>query len=496
MKRCARTHVSWSMLVATVLLVGVLSPPATQVFTARAESAAEFDIVLANGRVMDPESNLDAVRYIGIQAGKIAAISARPLRGREVVDVKGLVVAPGFIDLHSHGQDDENYRYKARDGVTTALEMEVGVSPVAAWYAQREGKALINFGATVGHIPAKMAVMKDTGVFLPRDNAMNRPASADEIRQITDLIKQGLDEGALGIGFGINYVPTTTRAEVFDLFKLAADRGVANYVHVRHGGAAEPGSGVGAVQEVLADAAGTGASLHIVHITSICLRQTAICMGMIEGAAKRGVDVTTEAYPYTATQTRLESAIYNDGWQESLGITFKDLQWVATGERLTAETFARYRKEGGSVIGHAIPEEMSRLAVANPRVIVASDGLIENRQGHPRGAGTFARVLGYYVRQQQALSLMDALRKMTLLPAQRLEKVVPAMRAKGRVKVGADADLAIFDPATVIDRATFEQPALYSEGIRHVLVAGVFVVRDEKIVEGVEPGKAVRRTNR
>jgi dihydroorotase len=262
---------------------------------------------------------------------------------------------------------------------------------------------------------------------------------------------------------------------------------------MRHAGAVEPNSAIASLQEVLADAASTGASLHVVHITSMCLRQTAICLSMIEGAARRGIDVTTEAYPYTATQTRLESAVYDEGWQEKLGITFKDLQWVATGERLTAETFARYRKEGGYVIGHAIPEEISRLAAANPRVIVASDGLIEKGQGHPRGAGSFARVLGVYVRDEKALSLMDALRKMSLLPAQRLEKAVPAMRLKGRVKVGADADLTIFDPATVIDRATFEKPALYSEGIRHVLVGGVFVVRDEKLVEDVKPGKAVRR---
>jgi N-acyl-D-aspartate/D-glutamate deacylase len=490
MIRYLRTRIMSFPFIATALMTFLLTVPA---FVVVAQTAAEYDIVISNGRVMDPESNLDAIRYVGVRSGKIAAISTRPLRGRTMIDAKGLVISPGFIDLHSHGQDDENYRYKARDGVTTALELEVGVSPVAAWYARREGKSLINFGATVGHIPAKMAVMKDTGEFLPRDNAINRVATPEEVRQVADVIEKGLDEGALGIGFGINYVPTTTRAEMFDLFALSAKRGVANYVHMRNAGAVEPASSIGSLQEILADAAATGASLHVVHITSMCLKQTSTCLAMIDGARRHGVDVTTEAYPYTATQTRLESAIYDEGWQEKFGITFKDLQWVTTGERLTAETFARYRKEGGSVIGHAIPEEISRLAVADPRVMVASDGLIENGKGHPRGVGTFARVLGFYVRQQKALSLMDAIRKMSLLPAQRLEKADPAMRAKGRIKVGADADIAIFDPATVIDRATFEQPALYSEGIRHVLVGGVFVVRDEKIVEGSKPGKAIRR---
>src|SRR5690349_17371292 len=207
MATAIRRNVVFKLFQAGLLLAGLVIWPLLSGSAAGAQNTAEYDIVLAGGRVMDPESGLDDVRNVGIRGGKIAAVSTAQLRGRMVVDVKGLVVAPGFIDLHSHGQDDENYRYKARDGVTTALEMEVGASPVAAWYAQREGRTLINFGATVGHIPAKMAVMKDTGAFLPRDNATNRRATSEEVRQVADLIKRGLDEGALGIGFGINYVP-------------------------------------------------------------------------------------------------------------------------------------------------------------------------------------------------------------------------------------------------------------------------------------------------
>ncbi len=480
------TTILWRGLIAASLLGLMTSFPA---FAQR----SDFDIVIANGRVMDPESKLDAVRHIGIRGNRIAAISTTPLKGKRTIEAKGLVVTAGFIDLHSHGQTDENYRYKAMDGVTTALEMEVGASPVASWYAERAGKSLVNFGATVGHIPAKMKVLGDTGEFLPRDNAVTRKASPEQVQQVADLIKRGLDEGALGIGFGINYVPTTTRKEVLDLFALAAERKVTNFVHLRHAGGIEPGSALEALQEVIADAVATGASLHVVHLTSTCLRTTPTCLQVIAGARGRGVDVTTEAYPYTATQTNLDSAIYGEGWQERLGMTYKDLQWVATGERLTAETFAKYRQQGGSVIGHSIPEEISKLAAGNVSVIVASDGMLRDGKGHPRGAGTFARVLGYYVREQKTVSLMDALRKMSLLPAQRLESFVPMMRNKGRIKVGADADVVVFDPARVTDKATFENPAQYSAGIPHVLVNGVAVVQDGKLVEGVKPGVAIRR---
>lgn len=461
-----------------LLAVAVLTPLLGQ----------NYDMVLANGRVMDPESSLDAVRNVGIRGAKIAAVSASPLEGRTVLDVRGLVVTAGFIDLHSHGQTPENYGFKARDGVTTALEMEVGVNPVSAWYAAREGRALVNFGATSGHIPARMAVMHDTGGLLPRDTAANRVATLEERRQTYELVRQGLDEGALGIGMGIAYTPKATREEILELFALAAQRRAPIYVHMRNGGPIEPGA-IDALQELLGDAAATGAPLHVVHITSMGLRETPVLLRMIEGAQRRGLDVSTEAYPYTAGMTDLSSAVFDEGWQgRNGGIGYGDLQWAATGERLTADTFARYRKQGGMVAIHAIPEEMVRVAVANPMVMIASDGILENGKGHPRAAGSYARVLGRYVREQGALSLMDALRKMSLLPAQRL-----GVQSKGRLQVGSDADITVFDPQRVIDRATFDNPAQYSEGIPYVLVGGALVVRDGKLVEGVAPGRGLRR---
>src|SRR2546425_10545690 len=145
--------------------------------------AQQYDIVLTNGRVMDPESGLDAVRNVGINGGRIATISAAPLRGRSVVDAKDLVVAPGFIDLHVHSHSPEAYAFQARDGVTTSLELEIGVWPVAPWYAAHEGRSVINFGATSGHVPAAMAVMGDKGKLVPRDAAANRAATPDEFRQ-------------------------------------------------------------------------------------------------------------------------------------------------------------------------------------------------------------------------------------------------------------------------------------------------------------------------
>jgi N-acyl-D-aspartate/D-glutamate deacylase len=482
------------MVLLSVLVVAALVHIVRIAFAAteRAQDQ-QFDVVIANGRVMDPESGLDAVRNIGISGGKIRAISTDQLQGQSSFDAKGLVVSPGFIDLHEHGQEPKNYQFQAQDGLTTSLELEAGTADVASWYAQREGKALINYGVSIGHIPVRMKVFHSAPGLLATGDAAHSPATPEQLKEIDALIEQGFREGALAEGMGINYTPGATHQEIVEMFRIAARHGASVHVHLRYGSIKEPNTGLAALEEVLAAAASTGAPLHVVHITSMGMKFTPDLIAMVEGAQKHGLDVTTECYPYTAGSTALESAVFDPGWQENMGITFKDLQWAATGERLTAETFEKYRRQGGIVVIHSIPEEAARIAVANPIVMIASDGMpLTGAKVHPRGQGTFSRVLGHYVREEKALDLMTALRKMTLMPAQRLEKHAPVFRDKGRIRVGADADITVFDPNRIIDKATFDNPLQASEGVHFVFVNGVAVLKAGQLVDGVFPGRAAR----
>jgi N-acyl-D-aspartate/D-glutamate deacylase len=476
----------YKTLALTLMVSFLIANPA-----AAADDA--YDVVIINGRVMDPESGLNAVRNVGLRAGKVAAVSADALRGRRTIDAKGLVVAPGFIDLHEHGQAPKNYEFQAHDGVTTSLELEAGTADVAGWYAEREGKSLINFGVSIGHIPTRMKVMKDPGTFLPTGDAAHREATDAELVQIEQRIDAGLKQGALAVGMGINYTAAATRAEVLSVFRVAARYGAPVHVHLRYAGDKAPNTARAALDEVITAAGASKAPLHVVHVTSMGLRDTPELLAMIRAAKARGIDVTTECYPYVAGSTGLESAVFDPGWQERMRISYGDLQWVKTGERLTAETFERYRKEGGEVVIFMIPEPIVRLAIADPIVMIGSDGMpTTGASVHPRGQGTFSRVLGKYVREDKALDLMTALRKMTLMPAQRLEQRAAAFKTKGRIKAGADADITVFDANRVIDSATFEKPLQYSQGIQFVLVNGVPVVSDGKLVAGVLPGRAAR----
>jgi N-acyl-D-aspartate/D-glutamate deacylase len=452
----------------------------------------QYDVVIANGRVIDPESGLDAIRFVGVRNGKIEAISMTPIAGKQTIDAKGLVVAPGFIDLHAHGQNDENYRVFALDGVTTALELEIGTEDVPAFYGSREGKSLINFGASASHVRSRLVVMKDpsTGL-LPTGPGAHGVATDAQIADMKRRVDAGLAAGALGVGMGLQYTPGATRFEVLEMFRAAAKYHAPVFVHTRSFGTREPGSSVESFLEVIGASAVTGAPVHIVHLNSMSLESTPKTLAMVKEARDHGVDVTTEAYPYIAGMTEIGSALL-DQYANAPDSVMQRIMLVATGARLTRATFDAERKKGGMVILFLNTPEMEAMAITSPLTAIASDGLLEQGKGHPRTAGTEARVLAHYVRETKQLTLVDAIRKMSLMPAQRLEKLAPVFKNKGRIKVGADADLTVFDPATVADRSTYQQPALTSVGFKYVIVNGVPVVMDGAVRDHVYPGKGQR----
>jgi N-acyl-D-aspartate/D-glutamate deacylase len=457
-------------------------------------SAQQYDLVLEGGRVMDPETGLDAVRNVGIRDGKIVLISSEPLSAPRVIHVAGLIVAPGFIDLHQHGQEMESQRVKALDGVTTALDLEIGAPDVAQFLKTKEGRSLINYGSSASHPAARALVFGaplPPGEILPKSGpATDQPATPEQIMRIEQRLLSELDAGALALGMGIQYTPGATRLEIIDMFRLAAERRVPVYTHVRSSSRVDPGSSIESVSEVIAASAITGASLHIVHINSSCLRDSLECLSMVEGARARGLDVTTEAYPYIAGMTYINSAVFNPGWQEKIGgISYGDLVLPNTGEHLTKERFEELHNSSTPqpVLIFSNSQEVLDKVIPHPLVMIASDGF----QGHPRNAGTYSRVLAQYVREKGTITLLDALRKMSLMPAEMLERSTPVARQKGRLQEGADADIVVFDAATISDRATFQKPMEPSVGVRYLLVAGTMVINEGKIVPDAFPGRAL-----
>ena len=456
-------------------------------------AAQQYDLVLEGGRVIDPETGLDAVRNVGIRDGRIASISANALSGRRVIHAAGLVVAPGFIDLHQHGQELSSQRVKAFDGVTTALEMEIGAPDVTQFLNSKQGHSLIHYGTTASQVAARSLVFGaplPDGAILPKSGpATDQPATPEQIERIQQRLRDQLDAGALGIGMGIQYTPGATRLEVIDMFRVAAEHKLPVYTHMRSAGRIEPGSAIEATEEVIGAAAITGASLHIVHINSTCLRDSLECISLIEGARARGLDVTTEAYPYIAGMTAINSSVFNPGWRERQGIDYGNLVLPETGEHLTKERFEQLHNSSKQqwVLIFANTQEMVDAIIPNPLIMIASDGA----EGHPRNAGTFARVLAQYVREKKTLTLMEALRKMTIMPAQMLERSTPAARQKGRLQEGADADIVVFDPLTISDRSTFQKPMEPSVGVHYLLVGGTLLIDEGKLIPEVFPGKAL-----
>ena len=481
--------------------------------------AADFSLVINHGRVIDAETGLDAVRHVGIQGDRIVRISETPLAGEHEIDARGLVVSPGFIDLHTHSPTPLGQYYQLMDGVTTALELEAGAFRVGDYGAQIEAAPLTHYGASVGYLSIRM--LHQNGIAFADAASAPRPvgwrgwwtaarflfsgqeaalaatftgqASADDLVVLRRLLEEGLDEGGLGIGLALDYVSEAVDArELAMIFEVAGARAAPVFVHVRRGVNGDPAG----LREVLALAEAHGAPVHICHVTHNAMRHIELFLAEIRAARARGVDVTTEVLPYEAGSALISSAVFGRDWQTIFDITYEDVEWAATGERFDEAMWAEYRRAHpeGAVIHHYLKRDWTRRAIAEPGVIVVSDLLAMKSRDEfvaPHN-GAFTKVLGRYVREEQLIDLPTALAKMTLLPARRLEGIAPAFRRKGRLQEGADADVTIFDAATVIDRASYRDPYREAEGIVHVVVAGVHLVADGALVEGRHPGRRLR----
>jgi len=493
--------------------------------------ASEYDLVISNGRVMDPETSYDDIANVGIKDGTIAVITKNEISGKETIDASGHVVAPGFIDIHAHGQNIGDYRMQAMQGVTTMLELESGVVPIADWYDHQSQKNLpINYGAAAGWTYARIATFTETQpeatvkYFQDAQGLMDwkmNIATPDQQEQILKLVEQGLDEGALGIGINAGYAPGYGQKEYFALAKLAAERNVATFTHVRYASNMEPKSSFEAVKEVIANAAITGAHMHVCHINSTSLKDIHSTLALIDNAFENNINISVGAYPWGAASTVVGAAMFSgEGWRERMGSTAENFQ-LGT-KRMTEAQLTDYQKNnpGTFITWHFLdesnPDDLALLdaSILHPKILIESDEMfwmfmdehnhVINYEGdewplpkdtfsHPRSNGTFAKILRSYVRERKLMSMQEALRKMCLMPAQTLADFVPQMKKKGRLQKGMDADIVVFDPETISDVGTYEAPNQPAIGVQSLLVNGTLVVADGKLVTDAAPGQPIRR---
>ena len=488
------------------------------------------EIILRGGRVIDPESGLDEIRDVAISGGQITEVRNALPPAPVDLDVAGHVVTAGFIDLHSHTADIPGLRLRVLDGVTTALELEAGVTPVGPAYQQAaaEGRP-VNYGFAASWALARMEAVGEIHLdgrletFLANiaTPAWQGPATSAQISEILSRLSADLADGALGIGMLVGYAPGAEPAEYLRIAALAAEARVPTFTHARDLVEFAPNALIDGAEEIVRAAGQTGAHMHYCHINSTSLRHIDRVQELVSRAQAAGSRVSTEAYPYGSGMTGIGATFLAPERLYERGLKPTDLTYAPTGEQVASADRLRELRAadpgGLAIIRQLDEDDPADLAVmlrslTFPGAIVASDampltwpGPVPDRMTwplpdtvftHPRTAGTFCRALRMLAADAGPLGLTETLRRSSLRPAQLLADRVPAMRRKGRLQPGCDADIVVFDPATVSDQATYLHSTRPSTGIKHVLVNGTLVVRDADLVTVALPGQPIRATPR
>ena len=465
-----------------------------------------YDLVIHNGRLIDPDSRTDSILNIAINADTIAAISSKKLQGKKMIDAQNLVVAPGFIDLHSHTPTPLGQYFQLKDGVTTALDLEAGAFPQSGYGAFLKKGAHINHGASVGYFAIRIKVIEgkeesyifsEKGAIHP-EIAFTQKATPTQIEEMRKLLNQGLGEGGIGIGLLLDYMSSAVSPEELKMiFEVAAERNAPIWVHIRRGVQGDPAG----LEEVIELSQALKAPVHICHLQANAMGAIASWLEKIEAANQNGADISMEMYPYTAGSTSISADVFSRDWQNIFGITYKDVQWSDTGEFLTKATWEKYRKEQptGAIIHHYGNETWNRIGLQHPQVMIASDAMpviSRDKKVTPRGIGTFSKILAKYVREEKLMTLSEAIAKMSYLPAKRLETIAPRFVKKGRIAIGADADLVVFDLTKIQDNGTYENPYQESTGMEFVFIGGKQVIENGVVLEYVLVGENLKVNNR
>lgn len=485
-------------------------------------------LLLRGGRVIDPGTGFDGAADVLVQGDSVAAVGPG-LSAPEpttVVDVSGSIVGPGFVDLHSHVHTVAGQRLQAMDGVTTVLDLEAGLMPIERAYAEAAATGRpLNYGFSASWGAARAQVLLgrepdaslESGLAVLGEPGWQRSSTPRELTAWLELIRRDLAGGALGIGVLMGYAPRTDPAEFLAVARLAAQAGVPTYTHVRELVEADPSTPVDGSAEIVIAAAETGAAMHHCHVNSTSRRHVDRVLALLDRARAEGSRVSVEAYPYGAGSTAVGAYFLEPTRLSAWGLQPHNIVMIASGERVADAARLAYlrRTDPGAeclveFLDERDPADMALLdrALAFPDSIVASDAmpvlwpdgrresmdwpLPPGAATHPRTAGTFARTLRRMVRETGAWSWLEAFRRCSYLPARLLDDVAPAARAKGHLAVGAAADLVVIDPATVTDHATYREPARPSEGVRHLLVGGTFVVRDGRLQTDAFNGTPLR----